>query len=85
MCVNVYGCSHLGLLYGTGELPNPDKAAVRNKNAHVCVCVCVCTLAFSMTLANSPVQMKQWCGVMSRKQSPLFRDEARGSTRRVCT
>lgn len=38
-----------------------------------------------MTLANSPVQMKQWCGVMSRKQSPLFREDALGSTSLVWT
>lgn len=43
------------------------------------------TLFFSMTLANSPVHTKQWCGVMSRKQSPLFREDARGSTSLVWT
>lgn len=43
------------------------------------------TLFFSMTFANSPVQTKQWCGVMSRKQSPLFREGALGSTSRVWT
>ena len=43
------------------------------------------TLFFSMTLANSPVQMKQWWGVMSRKQSPLFREDALGSTSLVWT
>lgn len=43
------------------------------------------TLFFSMTFANSPVQTKQWCGVMSRKQSPLFREDALGSTSRVWT
>lgn len=43
------------------------------------------TLFFSMTFANSPVQTKQWCGVTSRKQSPLFREGALGSTSRVWT
>jgi len=38
------------------------------------------TLAFSMTLENSPIHRKQWSGVTSRKQSPLFRDDALGST-----
>ena len=43
------------------------------------------TFAFSMTLANSPTHRKQWWGESRRKQSPLLREEARGSTSRVCT
>lgn len=43
------------------------------------------TLFFSMTFANSPAQMKQKWGVMSRKQSPLFREDALGSTSLVWT
>lgn len=65
-----------------------------------CVCVCcgfgergwggvrlgkTLTLAFSMTFANSPIQIKQYWGVTRRKQSPLFRDEALGSTSLVWT
>ena len=38
-----------------------------------------------MTLANSPLQMTHCCGVTSRKLSPLFRDEALGSTSLVWT
>ena len=45
----------------------------------------VLTLALSMTLENSPIQRKQWSGVTSRKQSPLFRDDALGSTSLVWT
>lgn len=43
----------------------------------------VTTFAFSMTLANSPLHMKQCFGVMRRKQSPLFREWAVGSTKRT--
>lgn len=41
------------------------------------------TFAFSMTFANSPTHKKQRCGVNNRKQSPLFSDEALGSTNLV--
>lgn len=47
------------------------------------LCVRFTTLAFSMTLANSPLHMKQCFGVMRRKQSPLFREWAVGSTKRT--
>lgn len=43
------------------------------------------TFAFSMTLANSPLHMKHCFGVMRRKQSPLFKECALGSTKRTCT
>lgn len=43
------------------------------------------TLAFSMTFANSPLHMKQYLGVIRRKQSPLLRDRADGSTKRTWT
>lgn len=43
------------------------------------------TLAFSMTLENSPIHTKQCSGVTNRKQSPLFREDARGSTNLVWT
>lgn len=45
----------------------------------------VTTLAFSMTFANSPLHMKQCLGVMRRKQSPLLRERAVGSTKRTWT
>lgn len=45
----------------------------------------VLTFAFSMTFANSPTHKKQKCGVNNRKQSPLFSDEALGSTNLVWT
>lgn len=38
-----------------------------------------------MTLANSPLHMKQCFGVKRRKQSPLFREWAVGSTKRTWT
>lgn len=38
-----------------------------------------------MTLANSPLHMKQCFGVKRRKQSPLFREQAVGSTKRTWT
>lgn len=41
------------------------------------------TLALSITLENSPIQTKQCSGVTNRKQSPLFKDEALGSTNLV--
>lgn len=45
----------------------------------------VLTFAFSMTFANSPTHKKHKCGVNNRKQSPLFSDEALGSTNLVWT
>lgn len=38
-----------------------------------------------MTLANSPLHIKQCFGVMRRKQSPLFREWAVGSIKRTWT
>lgn len=38
------------------------------------------TLALSMTFENSPIQTTQCSGVTNRKQSPLFREDALGST-----
>lgn len=38
------------------------------------------TFAFSITFENSPIQTKHCSGVTNRKQSPLFRDDALGST-----
>lgn len=49
------------------------------------LCASFSTLAFSMTLANSPLHMKQCFGVIRRKQSPLFREWAVGSIKRTWT
>lgn len=43
------------------------------------------TLAFSLSLANSPLHAMQCSGVTSRKQSPLLSERAEGSTRRAWT
>src|SRR4029434_4767445 len=46
VCLNVYGCSHLGLLYGV--LVNcPIQIKLRlGIRMHMCVCVCVCVNEF---------------------------------------
>lgn len=43
------------------------------------------TLALSITFENSPIQTTQCSGVTNRKQSPLFSEDALGSTSLVWT
>lgn len=64
----------------TSETDAATVLKINNKNTQL-----VLTFAFSMTFANSPTHKKQKCGVNNRKQSPLFSDEALGSTNLVWT